>query len=84
MCLFAMISLRVCPRSVLPERVDLSSALTDTTVCEFGIACVQTYPISFVARGKRKVVPFPRATKEIRDVCTRAKFGGMFGQYRVV
>ena len=36
MCLFAMISLRVCPRSVLPERVDLSSALTDTIVCEFG------------------------------------------------
>ena len=54
MCLFAMISLRVCPRSVLPERVDLSSALTDTIVCEFGIACVQTYPISFVARGKGK------------------------------
>ena len=25
---------------------------------------------------KRKIVPFPRATKEIRDVCTRAKFGG--------
>ena len=35
---------------------------------------------------KRKVVPFPRATKEIRDVCTREKFGGtpMFGQYGVV
>ena len=28
-------------------------------------ACVQTSPISFV-------VPFPRATKEIGDVCTQA------------
>ena len=33
------------------------------------VACVQTSPISFVARGK---VPFPRATKEIGDVCTQA------------
>ena len=32
-------------------------------------ACLQTSPISFVARGKG---PFPRATKEIRDVCTQA------------
>ena len=30
-------------------------------------ACVQTSPISFVV-----VVPFPRATKEIGDVCTQA------------
>ena len=29
------------------------------------LACVQTSPISFVAR-------FPRATKEIGDVCTQA------------
>ena len=34
-------------------------------------ACVQTSPISFVARGT-----FPRATKEIGDVCTQAS--GMF------
>ena len=33
-------------------------------------ACVQTSPISFVARGKGT---FPRATKEIGDVCTQAK-----------
>ena len=31
------------------------------TIC---LACVQTSPISFV--------PFPRATKEIGDVCTQA------------
>ena len=31
------------------------------------LACVQTSPISFVAR-----VPFPRATKEIGDDCTQA------------
>ena len=29
-------------------------------------ACVQTSPISFVARGKGNV-PFPHATKEIGD-----------------
>ena len=34
-------------------------------------ACVQTSPISFVARGKG-TFPFPRATKEIGDVCTQA------------
>ena len=31
------------------------------------LACVQTSPIAFVAR------PFPRATKEIGDVCTQAR-----------
>ena len=43
------------------------------------VACVQTSPISFVARGKgtkgkgkKKEVPFPRATKEIGDVSTQA------------
>ena len=34
------------------------------------VACVQTSPISFVARGKGT---FPRATKEIGDVCTQAR-----------
>ena len=33
------------------------------------LAYVQTSPISFVARGKGA---FPRATKEIGDVCTQA------------
>ena len=36
------------------------------------IACVQTSPISFVARGKGTLFSFPRATKEIGDVCTQA------------
>ena len=40
------------------------------------LACVQTSPISFVAREKGPLhaekVPFPRAPKEIGDVCTQA------------
>ena len=38
------------------------------------IACVQTSPISFVARGKGTTSLFrvPRATKEIGDVCAQA------------
>ena len=32
------------------------------------VVCVQRSPISFSARGKGNV-PFPRATKEIGDVC---------------
>ena len=38
---------------------------------EVAIACVQTSPISFVARGKG-TFPFPHAAKEIGDVCTQA------------
>ena len=38
---------------------------------EVGIACVQTSPISFVARGKG-TFPFPHAAKEIGDLCTQA------------
>ena len=34
-------------------------------ICALDLACVQTSPVSFV-------VPFPRATKEIGDVCTQA------------
>ena len=34
----------------------------------YSIACMQTSPISFVAL----LFPFPRATKEIGDVCTQA------------
>ena len=37
-----------------------------------GLACVQTSPISFVARGKGTT---KRATKEIGDVCTQATKG---------
>ena len=33
---------------------------------------MQTSPNSFVAGGKGKRVPFPRATKELGDVCTQA------------
>ena len=38
------------------------------------LACVQTSPISFVARGKGTTSLFrvPRATKEIGDVCAQA------------
>ena len=34
------------------------------------LACVQTSPISLVARAEK--VPFPRATKQIGNVCSKA------------
>ena len=41
----------------------------ETLVASGHVACVQTSPISFVARGEGT---FSRATKEIGDVCTQA------------
>ena len=38
-------------------------------VCLVSFGCVKTSPISFVARGKGT-----RASKEIGDVCTQAKY----------
>ena len=51
--------------------LDQLLVLAATFVVLATIACVQTSPISFAACGKGNV-PFPRATKEIGDVCTQA------------
>ena len=47
----------------------MSSYTTAIDTACLVLACVQTSPFSFVARGKGT---FPHATKEIGDVCTQA------------
>ena len=46
--------------------------LTNNNFARASLACVQTSPISFVARGKGS------ATKEIGDVCTQASASRYF------